>query len=72
MGNHEHPHFGVAQFRHDQGKWEEQSAQPDNSHMTSLPTYRAMVARWKKLGDKRYEMTPDQIDAVIGKESNRT
>ncbi|WP_414462784.1 YfbU family protein [Hyphomicrobium sp. DY-1] len=67
-GNNDHPQFGIAQFlRKVQGKWAEQKDRPANSHSPmSLPRYRAMLERWKALGDGRYELTPDDVEAISG------
>jgi uncharacterized protein YfbU (UPF0304 family) len=64
-GNHEHPHYGFCRFLIDvQGRWPELNNTPRNSHGSTLPLYRKMLARWEALGDDRFNMTAEQIEQV--------
>lgn len=66
-GNESSGHYGYAKFvRRQQGRWDELSARPDNSHSSmSLPHYRDMLERWRNLGGD-YDLTPDEIETIAG------
>lgn len=64
-GNDSGGQFGFAKFvRRKLGKWEELADRPDNSHsMSSLDTYRRMLAKWRALGEK-FELTEAEIEEI--------
>lgn len=66
-GNESTGHHAYARFvRRSQGRWDELSDRPDNSHSSmSLPHYRDMLKRWEALG-RPHDLTPAHIDEIAG------
>lgn len=64
-GNHESSHHSVCSFLIDeQGNWAELKSRPRNSHATSLPSYRRMLAEWQKI-KKEFNLTPAQVADIV-------
>lgn len=41
-----------------------------NSHMPTLDAYRRMLTAWRRLGDARFELTGQQIKAIVGERTH--